>query len=161
MAYIWIHHTPFLPSNLQNFWKNKSRVSCLVAVKSGCQNYKICCENFLKKHFLWNDRVPIRLWCKSFHPNIYFINSILRVCAISEKFGDISTSSALLEMDSYLLDKSYLSDNIPSQLDVSAFKILQKSANKRLINQYFNLNRWFDHIQTFVNEFEFLPEACF
>jgi len=84
-----------------------------------------------------------------------------RVCAVSEKFGDISNPSALVEMDSYLLDKSYLSDNIPSQLDVSAFELLQKSAPKQLISQYFNLNRWFNHIQTFVNEFEFLPEACF
>ena len=84
-----------------------------------------------------------------------------RVCAVSEKFGDISNPSALVEMDSYLLDKSYLSDNIPSQLDVSAFELLQKSATKQLISQYFNLSRWFNHIQTFVNEFEFLPEACF
>jgi len=86
---------------------------------------------------------------------------LFRVCAVNEKFGDISNPSALVEMDSYLLDKSYLSDNIPSQLDVSAFELLQKSATKQLISQYFNLNRWFNHIQTFVNEFEFLPEACF
>ena len=91
----------------------------------------------------------------------FVIKISFRVCAVSEKFGDISNPSALVEMDSYLLDKSYLSDNIPSQLDVSAFELLQKSATKQLISQYFNLNRWFNHIQTFVNEFEFLPEACF
>ena len=148
-------------SSLSNrLWKN-SKVKFYVLGQGLLWCTTICLWCIFNEEF-WAENPSLLAPDVSSKCTIWNKNEFLRVCAVSEKFGDISNPSTLVEMDSYLLDKSYLSDNIPSQLDVSAFQLLQKnSATKQLISQYFNLSRWFNHIQTFVNEFEFLPEACF
>ena len=77
-----------------------------------------------------------------------------------EKFGDLSSSTAAkANFDNFLSDKSYLSDCIPSQLDVSAYQIL-KTVDLTGLN-LINTERYFNHIASFKNEFEFLPEAQF
>ena len=81
----------------------------------------------------------------------------LRACPISEKFGPLSDSNSLRQLDSYLLDKSYLSDNCPTQLDVKCYQLLRKFDH----TGYDNISRWSTHIASYVNEFEFLPKAEF
>ena len=78
---------------------------------------------------------------------------------MTEKFGDLCSSNTdnLSVLDCYLRDKSYLSESLPSQLDVSAYQLL-KFVN---IEGFANVERWFNHISSFVNEFEFLPEGEF
>jgi len=79
---------------------------------------------------------------------------------VREKFGDLSSSTAAkTNFDNFLSDKSYLSDCLPSQLDVSAYQIL-KTVDLTGLN-LINTERYFNHIASFKNEFEFLPEAQF
>lgn len=81
-----------------------------------------------------------------------------------EKFGELSYAATgtpgLNLLENYLNDKSYLSDSIPTQLDVQAFKIVKNLEISNFTN-FANIRRWLNHIESFKNEFEFLPEAQF
>ena len=82
---------------------------------------------------------------------------MFRACPIKEKFGPFSDLNSLRQLDDHLLDKSYLVDCMPTQLDAACYKLVSKVD----FHNFDHISRWASHLATFTNEFEFLPKADF
>ncbi|QPG76754.1 hypothetical protein FOA43_004148 [Brettanomyces nanus] len=66
-------------------------------------------------------------------------------------FTDFSSIETIKKLDKFLEDKSYVEGTSATQADVVAYKAFQKA--------YPSFSRWFNHIASFSEQFESLPEA--
>jgi len=83
---------------------------------------------------------------------------LLRVCPVKSKFGGLNSVHSLNKLENYLLSRSYLVDALPTQMDVITFALLEK-AGVSIVASFTNIKRYYSHIASFRNEFEFLPCA--
>ncbi|KAG7748981.1 hypothetical protein KL912_002043 [Ogataea haglerorum] len=64
-------------------------------------------------------------------------------------FSDFSKIETVAELNKFLADKSYIEGTSATQADVAAYKAFQSA--------YPDFSRWFNHIASFVEDFDSLP----
>ena len=62
-------------------------------------------------------------------------------------FGDLKSASGLQDLDTYLLDKSYIEGYVPSQADVAVFNAISERPVK-----FLNVLRWYNQIASYSKE---------
>ena len=68
------------------------------------------------------------------------------------KFSDLSTSEGLVQLDAYLLDKSYVVGVEPTQADVEIFA----QVSEKCVEKYDNVRRWFYQMKSYSTELKSL-----
>ena len=71
------------------------------------------------------------------------------------KIPDLSTNEGLAFLDKHLLSHSYIAGFEPSQSDILVFNAVKQKNT----SNYENLQRWFNNIKSFSDEFNKLPAS--
>jgi len=69
-------------------------------------------------------------------------------------FGDLLVDAGLNALNTWLLTRSYIVGYSPTQADVAIYKAVSKTPDA---SKYPHAARWFNHIASYLEEFETLP----